>query len=50
MQMKLEHRDSLGCILADDSRYRNEWYNSKPGRLHDAEAADEATQGGTVRG
>ena len=37
-------------MFADDSEYRNEWYNSKPGRMHDAEAADEATQGGTVRG
>lgn len=29
---------------------RNEYYNSKAGRMHDAEAADEATQGGSVRG
>ena len=29
---------------------RNEYYNSKDGRIHDAEAADAATQGGTVRG
>ncbi|KAL8708660.1 MAG: hypothetical protein Q9220_006485 [cf. Caloplaca sp. 1 TL-2023] len=29
---------------------KNEYYNSKEGRIHDAEAADEATQGGTVRG
>ena len=29
---------------------RNEYYNSKEGRLHDAQAADEATQGGSVRG
>ena len=28
---------------------RNEYYNSKEGRMHDA-AAQEATQGGTVRG
>ncbi|KAL9075958.1 MAG: hypothetical protein Q9161_001352 [Pseudevernia consocians] len=29
---------------------KNEYYNSKTGRIHDAEAADAATQGGTVRG
>ncbi|MCJ1455447.1 hypothetical protein MMC28_005802 [Mycoblastus sanguinarius] len=29
---------------------KNEYYNSKPGRMHDAEAAAEATGGGTVRG
>ncbi|KAL9100382.1 MAG: hypothetical protein Q9187_009371 [Circinaria calcarea] len=29
---------------------KNEYYNSKEGRLHDSEAAEEATQGGTVRG
>ncbi|KAL8705178.1 MAG: hypothetical protein Q9225_008042 [Loekoesia sp. 1 TL-2023] len=28
---------------------KNEYYNSKEGRIHDAEAADEATQGGPVR-
>ena len=37
-------------VFADDSDYRNEYYNSKPGRMHDAEAAAEATGGGTVRG
>lgn len=29
---------------------RNEYYNSKEGRMHDTEAAEEATQGGPVRG
>ena len=29
---------------------RNEYYNSKEGRMHDAEAAEAATGGGTVRG
>lgn len=29
---------------------KNEYYNSKTGRMHDAEAADAATQGGPVRG
>ncbi|KAL9132156.1 MAG: hypothetical protein Q9217_000090 [Psora testacea] len=29
---------------------KNEFYNSKPGRMADAKAADEATQGGPVRG
>ena len=33
--------DTLWC--------RNEYYNSKEGRMHDAEAAEEATGGGTVR-
>lgn len=36
--------------FADEADYRNEYYNSKPGRMHDAEAADAATQGGSVRG
>lgn len=34
----------------DDFVDRNHYYNSKEGRKHDAEAADQATQGGTVRG
>ena len=38
-----------GCF-ADEADHRNEYYNSKPGRMHDAEAADAATQGGSVRG
>ena len=29
---------------------RNEYYNSKEARIHDAEAAAEATPGGPVRG
>lgn len=29
---------------------RNEYYNSKEGRMHDTEAAEAATQGGSVRG
>ena len=37
-------------VSVDDLAYRNEYYNSKPGRMHDAEAAEEATQGGPVRG
>lgn len=28
---------------------RNEYYNSKEGRLHDEQAAAEATAGGSVR-
>ena len=29
---------------------RNEYLNSKPGRIHDAEESAEARQGGSVRG
>ena len=36
--------------FTDDLECRNEYYNSKTGRMHDAEAADAATQGGPVRG
>ena len=39
----------IGRMCANNSGNRNEYYNSKPARMHDA-AAQEATQGGTVRG
>lgn len=53
---KLGYREVSSCLLNTvrysgvDGLARNEYYNSKAGRLHDAEAADAATQGGTVRG
>ena len=36
--------------MCTNMNFRNEYYNSKEGKIHDAEAADEATQGGSVRG
>ncbi|KAI4201454.1 MAG: hypothetical protein LQ350_003213 [Teloschistes chrysophthalmus] len=39
----------LGYMLIDWANEKNHYYNSKEGRMHDTEAAEEATGGGTVR-
>ena len=38
------------CEHIPDRDRRNEYLNSKPGRIHDAEESAEARQGGSVRG
>jgi len=41
--------DGLEDVAKAFRDYRNEYYNSKEGRLHDEQAAAEATAGGSVR-
>lgn len=43
-------RNDADQVLPFLSCYRNEYYNSKVGRMEDEKAAAEATGGGTVRG
>ncbi|MCJ1334884.1 hypothetical protein MMC09_000149 [Bachmanniomyces sp. S44760] len=40
---------AVGYLFLRWAAEKNEYYNSKEGRLHDTEAAEEATGGGTVR-
>ncbi|KAL8776504.1 MAG: hypothetical protein Q9213_008245 [Squamulea squamosa] len=41
---------AFAYLLLNWATEKNEYYNSKEGRMHSPEAADEATQGGSVRG
>lgn len=41
---------ALGRVESADEGFRNEFYNSKEGRMTAPDESDEATQGGTVRG
>lgn len=41
---------SLEEMANELCHFRNDYYNSKEGRLHDEQAAAEATAGGSVRG